>query len=218
MHPKKAILPTFSKQTPHFLGKKQETRTNNLHHQKAGSVAVFLSLRKRAHHIQKKVKYLLQYGGRQIYTVSCKASYIHTGPKRSKQESNIFTQHASWLVETIRRNVHTEYVCVFFCPPLPVFLNDVEGRLMIKTIILKLGGWGGDVDNNDKYKEYHIGHHKEDHKDDCLVNLFLETVLLSTHFRKLSDLPNAMGNVGFLVFFFFFVTYSGLAVTSFIIH
>ena len=30
LHAKKAILPTFSGQTPHFLGKKQETRTNNL--------------------------------------------------------------------------------------------------------------------------------------------------------------------------------------------
>ena len=54
LHPKKAILLTFSGQTPLFLGKKQEVRTNNLHHHKAWSVAVFLSLRLRVHHIQKK--------------------------------------------------------------------------------------------------------------------------------------------------------------------
>ena len=41
---KKAILPTFSGQTPHFLGENHTTRMYNLHHQKAWSVAVFLSL------------------------------------------------------------------------------------------------------------------------------------------------------------------------------
>ena len=30
LHPKIAILPTFSGQTPQFLGKKQETRTNTI--------------------------------------------------------------------------------------------------------------------------------------------------------------------------------------------
>ena len=53
LHPKKGILLTFSGQTPHFLDKKQETRTNNLHHWKAGSVEVFLSLSLRVHHTQK---------------------------------------------------------------------------------------------------------------------------------------------------------------------
>ena len=49
-----AILHTFSGQTPLFLGKKQQTRTNNLHHHKAGSVAICVSLRLRVHHLQKK--------------------------------------------------------------------------------------------------------------------------------------------------------------------
>ena len=40
----------FQEKYHFFLGKKQETRTNNLHHHKAGSVAVIL----RVHHIQKK--------------------------------------------------------------------------------------------------------------------------------------------------------------------
>ena len=52
--PKKTILPTFSRQTPLFLGKKQETGTNNLYHHKAGFVAVLLSLRLRVHHIPKR--------------------------------------------------------------------------------------------------------------------------------------------------------------------
>ena len=40
-HPKKAILPTFSGPTPHFQSEKQKTRSKNLHHRKAESVAGF---------------------------------------------------------------------------------------------------------------------------------------------------------------------------------
>ena len=43
LHPKKAILPTCIGQTPNLLGEKQKNRTNNLHHWKAVSVAVFLA-------------------------------------------------------------------------------------------------------------------------------------------------------------------------------
>ena len=53
LHPKKAIIPTFSGQTPNFLNEKQKNRTNNLHHQKAGSIVVILSLRVGVQHIQK---------------------------------------------------------------------------------------------------------------------------------------------------------------------
>ena len=55
LHPKKAIIPTFSEQTPNFLGENQKTRTKNLYHRKAGSVAVILSLRVGVQHIQKVV-------------------------------------------------------------------------------------------------------------------------------------------------------------------
>ena len=53
LHPKKAILPTFLGQTPHFISEKQKTRTNNLHHRKDVSVAAILSLRVGVQHIQK---------------------------------------------------------------------------------------------------------------------------------------------------------------------
>ena len=53
LHPKNGILPTFLGQTPHFISEKQKPRTSNLHHQKAGSVAVILSLRVGVQHIQK---------------------------------------------------------------------------------------------------------------------------------------------------------------------
>ena len=56
LHPKKAILATFSGQTPNVLGENQKTRTNNLHHRKAGSVAVILNLRVGVQHIQKVVQ------------------------------------------------------------------------------------------------------------------------------------------------------------------
>ena len=39
LHPKKAILPIFSKNTT-FISEKQKPRTSNLHYHKAGSVAV----------------------------------------------------------------------------------------------------------------------------------------------------------------------------------
>ena len=55
-HPKKAILPTFSGQTPHFFGENQKTRTYNLYHRKAWSVAVILSLKVGVQHKQKEVK------------------------------------------------------------------------------------------------------------------------------------------------------------------
>ena len=45
LHPKKAILPTFLGRTPYFHSENQKPRTNNLHHCKAGTVAVILSLR-----------------------------------------------------------------------------------------------------------------------------------------------------------------------------
>ena len=53
LHPKKTILPTFLGQTPHFISEKQKPRTSNLHHRKAGSVAVIWSLRVGVQHIQK---------------------------------------------------------------------------------------------------------------------------------------------------------------------
>ena len=56
LHPKNAVLPTFLGQTPHFLCENHKTRTNNLHHRKAGSVAVILSLRVGVQHIQKVVQ------------------------------------------------------------------------------------------------------------------------------------------------------------------
>ena len=56
LHPKNAILPTFLGQTPNFLCENHKTRTNNLHHQKAGSVAVILSLRVWVQHVPKVVQ------------------------------------------------------------------------------------------------------------------------------------------------------------------
>ena len=56
LHPKKAILPTLLGQTPHFLCENHKTRSNNLHHWKAVSVAVILSLRVGVQHIQKVVQ------------------------------------------------------------------------------------------------------------------------------------------------------------------
>ena len=56
LHPKKAIIPTFSGQTPNVLGENQKTRTNNIHHRKAGFVAVILSLRVGVQHIRKVVQ------------------------------------------------------------------------------------------------------------------------------------------------------------------
>ena len=56
LHQKKASLSTFLGQTPHFISEKQETRSNNLHHRKAVSVAVILSLRVGVQHIQKVVQ------------------------------------------------------------------------------------------------------------------------------------------------------------------
>ena len=56
LHPKIAILPTFSGQNPHFLSEKQKTRSNNLHHRKAESFAVILSLLVGVQHIQKVVQ------------------------------------------------------------------------------------------------------------------------------------------------------------------
>ena len=56
LHLKKAILPTSLGQTQHFLGENYKTRTYNLHHRKAWSVAVILSLRLGGQHIQKVVK------------------------------------------------------------------------------------------------------------------------------------------------------------------
>ena len=76
LHPINAILPTFLGQTPHFLCENEENRTDNLHHRKALSVAVILSLRVGVQHIQKVVQYFLQRGGTRMYTVSCKASYL----------------------------------------------------------------------------------------------------------------------------------------------
>ena len=74
LHPINAILPTFLGQTPHFLCENEKNRTDNLHHRKAWSVAVILSLRVGVQHIQKVVQYFLQRGGTRMYTVSCKKS------------------------------------------------------------------------------------------------------------------------------------------------
>ena len=76
LHPINAILPTFLGQTPHFLCENEKNRTDNLHHRKALSVAVILSLRVGVQHIQKVVQYFLQRGGSRMYTVSCKASHL----------------------------------------------------------------------------------------------------------------------------------------------
>ena len=72
--PKKAIYLLFGL-TPHFISEKQKPRTNNLHHRKAGSVAVILSLRVGVQHLQKVALYVFQCGCSQMYTLSCKASY-----------------------------------------------------------------------------------------------------------------------------------------------
>ena len=71
LHPKKAIIPTSSGHTLNFLGENHKTRTNNLHHWKAGSVAVVLSLRVGVQYIQKVVQLFLQRGGSRMCTVSC---------------------------------------------------------------------------------------------------------------------------------------------------
>ena len=57
LHPKKGHFTYFFfGQTPHLLGEKLKTRTNNLDHRKAGSVAVILSLRVGVQHKQKVVQ------------------------------------------------------------------------------------------------------------------------------------------------------------------
>ena len=43
LHPKKAILPTFLGQTPYLHSENHKPRTNNLHHLKAGTLAVILA-------------------------------------------------------------------------------------------------------------------------------------------------------------------------------
>ena len=53
LHPKKAMLPTFLGQTPHFVSEKQKHRTCNLHYHKAGVALVILSLRVGVQHLQK---------------------------------------------------------------------------------------------------------------------------------------------------------------------
>ena len=50
---KKAILPTFLGQTPHFLCENHKTRTDHLHYQKAWSIAIIFSLRVGVQHLQK---------------------------------------------------------------------------------------------------------------------------------------------------------------------
>ena len=51
LHPKNSIIPTFSGHILNFLCENHKTRTNNLHHQKAGSIVVVLSLRLGIQHI-----------------------------------------------------------------------------------------------------------------------------------------------------------------------
>ena len=58
LHSKKAILPTFLGQTPQFLCENYKNRTYNLHHQKAWSVAVILSLRVGVQHKETKLKFV----------------------------------------------------------------------------------------------------------------------------------------------------------------
>ena len=56
LHPKKAVIPTFQDIYKIFSVQNHKTRTNNLHHGKAGSVAVVLSLRVGVQHVQKRVQ------------------------------------------------------------------------------------------------------------------------------------------------------------------
>ena len=57
LHPKRPFYLLFLKgKTPHFLCENHKTRSNNQHHQKAGFVAVILSLRVGVKHIQKVVQ------------------------------------------------------------------------------------------------------------------------------------------------------------------
>ena len=57
LHQKKAIPLTFLGQTPYFLGKKLKTRTNSIHHWKAGSVAVIFSPKVGVQHIKQGPKW-----------------------------------------------------------------------------------------------------------------------------------------------------------------
>ena len=57
LHPKKAILPAFLGQTPHIISEnKKRKEIKNLHHWKAGSIAVILSLKVGVQHVQKVVQ------------------------------------------------------------------------------------------------------------------------------------------------------------------
>ena len=68
----------------------QKTRTNNLSHWKAFSIAGFLSLREGVQHIQKEEQIFFQHCGSQIYTVSCKAStFCDYAPNLSNAEFKI---------------------------------------------------------------------------------------------------------------------------------
>ena len=61
-------------ETPDLLGEKLTTRTNNLHHRKAGSVTVIKSLRVGVQHKQTVMQKNCNHGGSKMYTVFWKAS------------------------------------------------------------------------------------------------------------------------------------------------
>ena len=77
LHPKMAILPTFLGQTPHFLCENHKTRTNNLHHWKAGSVSVILSLKVGVQHITKKWCKMF------YTTVTVECTWYHARPRNA---------------------------------------------------------------------------------------------------------------------------------------
>ena len=62
LHLKRATSTTILKPTPHLLGEKLKAGINNLPHQKAGSVAVILSLIVGVKHKQTVVHYFFQCG------------------------------------------------------------------------------------------------------------------------------------------------------------
>ena len=86
LHSKKAILPTFLGQTPQFLCENYKNRTYNLHHQKAWSVAVILSLRVGVQHKETEVKYFFN-------TVEVECTLY---PARPPTEVNILHRNATW--------------------------------------------------------------------------------------------------------------------------
>ena len=102
LHSKKAILPTFSGQTPHFLGEIHKTRTYNGHHRKAWSVAVILSLRVGFQHIHKIVKYLLHCISQGLLSSKLFNSII---PRKLFMRSSPCQEYESFWGSTITGNL-----------------------------------------------------------------------------------------------------------------